>query len=582
MVPVEMFGPTEFPRIGELPYFVTLGPYGAFWFRLESAREDEVAAEAPTITLRRGWREAVAGDAFGRLAAEMLPYLRSQRWFGAKGERIDDVRAIATVPVDTGAVGFVEIRPRDGDPETYAVPMATRSADDDPAPPPYAVIAGVAASDEHRLVVDGLWDPGFTSALFEIVERRRTVRGNPGRLIGSRTDAFTELRGDPTVPLEPRVSGAEQSNTSIVFGDRLIMKVFRRPGTGRNPDLEISTFLTERARFPHTPHVAGAIEFVPPKAERRTVAMVQAFVPNEGDAWAFTLDAIQSSFEEGLVGGGGGDDAAEPGLPSAGGQAPGGGAPSEVLGTYAEVARLLGQRTAELHLALASAPDDVAFAPEPFTRLYQRSLLQSLTSQVRRTFRRLRRTETEAPEITSLLDREDEIIGRIDDLLADPIGGVRIRHHGDYHLGQVLWTGRDVVIIDFEGEPARPLSERRIKRSALRDVAGMLRSFDYASETALRSPAAASITEHLPDRVEPWARRWANEASAAFLASYLETAREGTHPVLPPSDEETERLLAALVLEKAAYELRYELDHRPEWLVTPARGLTQLLDGASG
>ena len=201
-------------------------------------------------------------------------------------------------------MGLVEVRSRDGDPETYAVPMATRSAGDDPPPPPYAVIADVAAADGHRLVVDGLWDPAFASALLEIVERRRTVRGSAGRLIGSRTDAFTELRGDPSVPLEPRVSGAEQSNTSIVFGDRLIMKVFRRPGTGRNPDLEISAFLTERARFPHTPQVAGAIEFAPPGGERQTVAMLQAFVPNEGDAWSFTLDAIQSSFEEGLVGGG--------------------------------------------------------------------------------------------------------------------------------------------------------------------------------------------------------------------------------------------------------------------------------------
>ncbi|HSL09974.1 MAG TPA: maltose alpha-D-glucosyltransferase [Actinomycetota bacterium] len=578
MVPVEMFGPTEFPRIGELPYFVTLGPFGAFWFRLEAPRDENATAEPPTITLRRGWRDVIAGDAFARLAAGMTPYLRSQRWFGAKGERIDDVRAIATVPVDAGAVGFIEVRPREGDAETYAVPMATRAAGEEPVPPPYAVIADVTAADDHRLVVDGLWDPAFATALLEIVERRRTVRGSAGRLVGSRTEAFAELRGDPSEALEPRVAGAEQSNTSLIFGDRLIMKVFRRPGTGRNPDLEISEFLTTRARFPHTPQVAGAIEFVPPSGQRQTVAMLQAFVPNEGDAWAFTLDAIQASFEEGLVGSARDDTTSEP-APTT--QTPSTGGASEVLGTYAEVARLLGQRTAELHVALASVRDDDAFAPEPFTRLYQRSLLQSLTSQVRRTFRRLRRGDGDVPEVAALLDREGEVLGRIDDLLSDPIGGVRIRHHGDYHLGQVLWTGRDVVIIDFEGEPARPLSERRIKRSALRDVAGMLRSFDYAAETALRSPAAASIAEHLPERVEPWARRWANEASAAFLASYLETVRAGAHPVLPPTDDETERLLAALVLEKAVYELRYELDHRPDWLATPARGLTQLLDGAA-
>jgi maltose alpha-D-glucosyltransferase/alpha-amylase len=193
----------------------------------------------------------------------------------------------------------------------------------------------------------------------------------------------------------------------------------------------------------------------------------------------------------------------------------------------------------------------------------------------------LRRGADDVPEVAELLGREDEILDRIERLLSEPIGGVRIRHHGDYHLGQVLWTGRDVVIIDFEGEPAKPLSERRIKRPALRDVAGMLRSFDYAADSALRSPAAASIAEHLPDRVEPWARRWANEASAIFLAAYLEAARGGEHAILPATDDEVERLLAALVLEKAAYELGYELDHRPDWLATPASGLARLLDGAT-
>jgi hypothetical protein len=199
---------------------------------LESPAEEE-AVQPATIVLRHGWGDALAGDGFDRIVGGMAPYLRSQRWYGAKGDRIADVRAVDTIPVDRGAVGLVEVHPQDGDAQTYVVPMVTRPAAADPVPPPYAVIAQLLVADEQRVVVDGLWDERFASALLDIVERRRTVRGSTGRLIGSRTEAYAELRGDASIPLEPRVSGAEQSNTSIAFGDRMIMKVFRRPGSGR-------------------------------------------------------------------------------------------------------------------------------------------------------------------------------------------------------------------------------------------------------------------------------------------------------------------------------------------------------------
>jgi len=577
MTPVELFGQTEFPRIGALPYFVTLGPYAFYWFSLEAPIDDEPSVEPPTIEVDGAWEAAFRGSP-SPIERRLPAILATRRWFGGKARRIRSAAVVESIRVDPSATEpglflLVRVGYTEGEPETYAVPVVLRRNDD--ATLDRGLLARIAGNEGTWAIVDALGVPAFAERLFETIERRRRPRGTVGALAGSRTERFRGLRGaDELVASMP---GAEQTNTSVVFGDRLILKVFRRLDEGTNPDLEVGRFLTTSTRFGNTPAVAGALEYVADH-EPMTIAILHGFVPNEGDAWRFTLDTLQAFFERALARG---DDvpprAASGGLVAAASQDPA--LAEELFASSLESAQVLGARTAALHAALASRRDIPAFAPEPFSALDQRALVQSLRTSQANTFRVLRPRVGDIPEATALLARQEDLLSKTRALLGSPIGGQRIRTHGDFHLGQVLYTGRDFLIIDFEGEPARPLGERRIKRPALRDVAGMLRSFRYAAEEALRAPALATIGPQVRVPLAGWARFWTERVSAAFLRSYLDVAR----PLgfLPPTDDGIERLLTTMLIEKALYEVGYELSHRPERTGTPVRGLLELLgDGA--
>jgi maltose alpha-D-glucosyltransferase/alpha-amylase len=380
---------------------------------------------------------------------------------------------------------------------------------------------------------------------------------------------------------------AEQSNTSVLYGNTFILKLFRRGTPGVNPDLEIGDFLTQKGAFPHVPAVAGALEYRQDHREPATVAILHSFVPNQGDAWKYTLDTLEHYFELALTH----RDVQHPPLP----QAPlttfaDEAVPTlaqETIGSYLASAQLLGQRTAELHMALASDTTDPRFAPEAFSVLYQRSIYQTMRSHAAQAFPLLRQhLKKLSPAVRAdaqrVLELEGDLLKRFQAILGRKIMAMRIRCHGDYHLGQVLYTGKDFVIIDFEGEPARPLSERRIKRSPLRDVAGMLRSFHYASYTALFAEEAEGVYASSPEAaaaLEAWAGFWYHWVSVVFLRTYREVA--GQASFLPRAREELQVLLDAYLLEKAVYELGYEFNNRPDWVRIPLRGILQLL-GANG
>jgi maltose alpha-D-glucosyltransferase / alpha-amylase len=596
MVPVELFGPTPFPRIGELPYFLTLGPYGCYWFAL--TRDDDASEPAPripTISVRGDWTTLLERRRRRQLEAALPAFLARQRWFGAKGKRITGAEISNTVPLGgpfdgppdgstngrsadagggAGALTFVTVSYAEGEAEVYALPIAARAADGDGWPPPEnAVIAEVEAADGRWLLIDGVWEGSVVQSLLAMFDRR------PPRSSGldvERTTAFRRIRGSRE-PLTPQVVSAEQSNTSVAFGDRLILKLIRRLESGRNPDLEIGRFLTERAGFTNVAPVAGAISARGVAREPGTVAIVHGFVPNEGDAWSYALDALGDYYEQ-VLASATRDAAPTPPSPLAAiPPEPPSDEARDLVGTFLLNAEMLGQRVAELHLALASDTSDPAFAPESFTTMYQRSLYQAIRSLAARMLRRLRTRFPDVPGADELLGRERAVFERLDSLLrAGRIGGMRIRTHGDFHLGQVLWTGSDFVMIDFEGEPARSLGERRIKRSPLADVAGMLRSLDYAAEQALRAPSTAMLVPDDPRRVlGDWGRAWRRWTSAAFLGRYLDVAAAGQ--LVPDDPDDARRLLEALVLEKAVYELGYEIDNRPEWIGTPVRGILELL-----
>jgi maltose alpha-D-glucosyltransferase/alpha-amylase len=374
--------------------------------------------------------------------------------------------------------------------------------------------------------------------------------------------------------LEARVMQGEQSNTSVVYGNRLILKLFRKIEPGESLDAELGRFLTERG-FEGAPAMAGSLDYVQPRAERMTLATVQAFVPNEGDAWEYTLDELAAFYERA-----GSKDPVEMARlvehpPPHGEQAA-----EELVGAYLQAARTLGRRTAELHAVLGSEREEEAFVPEAFSQLYQRSLYQSMRNQAIQVLDRLGRNLHRVPEdaradAQRLLEMRDGVLARLRSVTGKKIETARIRCHGDYHLGQVLYTGKDFVITDFEGEPARALSERRIKRSPLRDVAGMLRSFHYAAFTALfRARESGTVVADAPEPLQ-WAELWYRIVGSAFLASYLEVASDGGF--LPDEESALRRLLDAFVVEKAIYELGYEIDNRPDWLAIPIQGILRIL-----
>ncbi len=597
-VPVELFGHTEFPPIGELPYFITLGPHEFYWFSLQAQRVEaltptETERQLPAVRVGGRWACIFSGRAKAELEAILPGYLRSCRWFGGKGRRVRTIGVSEAVPIGRArgeAIAYVTLLRVDyphGEPETYVLPLAFAPEEQAAAilsEAPQAAVARLEAQGgaEVGLLYDALWREEFRQALLDAIGRRRKFRGAAGELVAAPTRAFRQVRGPAGEPLPASVLAAEQSNTSIVYGDRLILKIFRRPELGINPDLEIGRFLTEEQAFPHVSPVAGTIEYLRGRAEPLSIGLLQGFVTNEGDAWEYTLDALDQYFERMLAREAG--TRAPPArtesltaLAARGVSEPA----TELVGPYLESARLLGRRTAELHSALAGDAEHPVFAPEPMSSFYRRSLHQSMRSLVTKNLRLLRGqlgslSGRDHEDALAVLGREGEIQRRFRSLLERPTGAMRIRCHGDYHLGQVLHTGKDFIIIDFEGEPARALSERKQKRSPLWDVAGMLRSFHYAAHAALvrQQETGLVASEDVPS-LEPWAESWHRWVSIAFLGEYLAAA--GDSPFLPGDPEDVDMLLNVLLLEKAVYELGYELNNRPDWVRIPLRGILALL-----
>ncbi|MCW2962023.1 MAG: trehalose synthase [Thermoleophilia bacterium] len=590
--PVAMLGQVEFPVIGELPYMLTLGPHDVFWFVLEPASVDDThpsrVSEVPTLRVQADWSELLLTPGGRRQVEALLPeYLLERRWFRSKARKIRGTSIIEAVPVGgtakrpIGYMALVAVEYVEGEPETYVLPLVAEPVDsrvDFPSPIPVTTIARVttASGDDQFAVFDGLVDDDFNAALLDSILRRRKLSGSAGRIEPVTTASLRALRdvGDSEAP---NALSVEQSNSTIAYGNRYLLKVFRLLEDGTNPDVELGRYLSEDGVFPHSPAVAATLEYRSgPDAgtERaRTVGVLQEYVENEGDAWSYTLDALRRFADEAL---------ARPEMPKQPDadimrrvwQDP----PQlahDTIGAYLESARMLGTRTAELHAALAAAPEEGPLAPEPTTPMYRRSLYQAMRATTRRTFVALRKLSSSQPALDDVLALEQRILDRFARLLDIGLGDVRIRVHGDYHLGQVLWTGRDFRIIDFEGEPQRPIGERRIKRSALKDVAGMLRSFDYAAWTVYHEHAEGQESGPLAERLGEWMDYWYRWVSATFLRSYLETANEGGF--LTEDQGDLGIMLDALLMEKALYELTYEANNRPGWVWIPARGLEQLL-----
>jgi maltose alpha-D-glucosyltransferase/alpha-amylase len=599
--PVELFGSTPFPPVGDAPYLLTLSPHAFHWFSVAASVEgigatcDVIPVSVRTLPLK-GDAESIFDESQRPRIEALLPaWLCGRRWFGGKARTQRGITILDTIPIRGGtapaAIMLAQIEYRDADPEVYSLPVAFASGQEAArleAESPALIMARTEGTSEELrgVLYDATGSADFATALLDAILRRRSFSSSESRIECSPTSALRELGIRAGAALEPKLVTAEQSNSAIRFGGRLLLKLFRRPANGINPDVEIGRMLTAR-RFKNVPPLAGAIECRAKNGERRTLGVLHGFVPDSIGGWDYTLEAL-GRFYDRVRAIGEANPVSEPAPPKLDGTMHV--LDDEVgslLGAYVESARILGQRTAELHLALSADRDNPDFAPEPFTPHYQRGLYQSMRNLTRQTLLLLKAKlgtfEGELRELAAaVIAAEPKIIARFYRLANAPLAGRRIRVHGDYHLGQTLYTGRDFFILDFEGEPAVSLSERRMKQTAFCDVAGLLRSFDYAANAALRREfeRGAISVANLP-RFAVWASRWSRWISAACLESYL--SQMGNSDVLPANVAARALLLEAYLLRKAVYEVAYEMNNRPDWLPIPCQGILALLsDDASG
>jgi maltose alpha-D-glucosyltransferase/alpha-amylase len=547
------------------------------------------------LNVTAGWQSVLEGPGGLRLETVELPeYLPKQRWFagksrGIKSTRIADwipLNALLNAPSDASqsALALIEIEFDTGPPDLYFLPLAMSFGDAEnelQRTAPNAIIALVLSQRGAGLLCDGAFDDQTCALLFSLIENASRINARQGSLRGIRGKAFLDLMVPAEATLRVRRSSAEQSNTSILFGDRFILKLFRRQEPGLNPDAEIGQYLTEKTNFDRIPPFAGSIEvdgLAGIDGKLASLAMLQGLVANEGDGWKWTLEDLDRYYEtcaplpfpENLSG--------ELRGPLELSDKP----PTQVardhLGLYLEAAATLGRRTAELHLALGAPTDDPAFAPEVLTDMELQAQLAGIRQHASSVLDMLKERLSHLPDevvkvAASVLSRRRQILDHFMSLKGDFRQTQRIRIHGDYHLGQVLRVKADFVILDFEGEPARPLAVRRSKQCPLKDVAGMLRSFGYAAYAGLMNYTARH--PECVSRLEPWAQLWEQSAAAEFLRAYREAAQGADF--LPPRHVDFRELLNVFLLDKAIYEIRYELNSRPAWVRIPLMGITSLV-----
>jgi maltose alpha-D-glucosyltransferase/alpha-amylase len=578
-VPVEMLGRTAFPPIGDLPYLLTISGYGFYWFRLAtdaavpSWHEQIVSVdERPVLVLFDGWtslfRERVVPWRIGmaektrtQFETDTLPrYIETQRWYAAKGTAIERVRITEQVLWQEAKVTWLMALVELDGPEpraAYFLPLALawEERDDERVKNlSTSAVAKIRQQASVGVMGDAFADEVFCHAMVSAMASRREIPMAQGKLQFRPTAAFAEIAGPDyaTLPVErPRGSS---SNTVVNMRERLMLKGYRRVRVGLNPELEMGLYLTEVAHFASCAPLAGVLEYVGNDGQTRLLAMLQGFIANQGDGWTYSLEYVRRHLEQYRT-------------------TPAGDAlPQNVHEAYLALIRVLAQRTAELHRALAAPTNDAAFSPLPLGRADVDGYRQRALEEARGALDLLAANIEAVPaadreNANAVLAQRDQIMKRIEAYTAAIPPGKKIRIHGDYHLGQVLVTRNDFAIIDFEGEPGHSLEERRGKHSPLRDVAGMLRSFSYVQQSALRSVAH---NEAEAARLAPLARAWEIEVRTAFLSAYDSAAQPAAlYDSLAPG----QGLLGLFELEKALYELRYEIGNRPAWIGIPLQGM---------
>lgn len=531
-------------------------PSGALFLRVlhDEAQPSQVlvmtGSPATLHSLDGKLLSAFAGPGLEQMQNETLPqFLPRQRWFGAKDRVIAGVSLTPLGELEEGVHALIAADVRVGDEtQRYLMPVSafwTSQSGDTALSAGAPVLANIQSSSRAGVLIDSALEQSLAKALVEAMRTDKSLEAEGGTLsfLGSEALRQRELLPDP------RPLGAEQSNVSIAFGNSVILKLYRRLRPGEQPDVEVARFLSDVGHFSSTPEFLGEIQHQSPSGETTTLAAAFAFVPNEGDAWAAVTRDLTASLTSG----------------------------SSEDGSW--IGAILGQRTAEMHKALSAPTADEDFAVEPLTTDDISRWVNEAVGEAQDLLDRLDEGLSALPApaqalAQDIMSQREMLISRIKAASnMEPSGG-RSRIHGDYHLGQVLVTGRDVVIIDFEGEPKRSLAERRAKSSPLRDVAGMLRSFHYAAWTALDRHAQQN--DDVPEPVRARAEAWRQRVSRDYLASYQ--AHIAGASSYPPSPDFAKALTDLFLLQKAIYEVGYELANRPDWVQIPLSGIRDLLN----
>jgi maltose alpha-D-glucosyltransferase/alpha-amylase len=520
------------------------------------------------------------------LANSLAAFLENQRWFAAKTDGIQSVEILDSVEIPGEATAFelvlATVVTNGGSSDCYALPITSALQND--AQSADAIIAGLSSDDGSTAsptsLVECSSNPEFWRAITASLAARTLTTRDGRELKLSRTANSRLGSGEVFGNSEFTIHDGEQSNSAVAIGDDFFLKLFRRPRVGHNPDAEVGIFLTDRTDFRNSPRVDGTIDIVGPDGNR-CIVLISEQVSAETDAWSYTLDNLKDYWTRLAELNDRPESPPQLDLMESGSveiflseveQLSG-----TLIGTFREEAANLGRRTAELHAALSSCDDDPAFTPEAFSQDSLKELVDQLRAEVQSTCGLIEQADPIENSVANLPQkislRANTFLDRMSTFDAAKANVVSIRCHGDYHLGQVLRTVSDFVILDFEGEPDRPFNERRQKRCAMKDVAGMIRSFHYASCTTavgMLPPPDANITN-----AEKWQTFWYDNARVGFLAGYkLES--EGK-PFLPTDDSSFQQLLDLFLIEKVLYELRYEINNRPDWVKIPLAGLNAVL-----
>jgi maltose alpha-D-glucosyltransferase / alpha-amylase len=577
----EVFSQNRFMPVTEGEYPITIGPYGYFWFQVDTSEtkdKAEASGELPLLKTDISWERLFDNyNEVRHFERKILSlFMKKCRWFGGKARAISKIAIHKTIPLkvegDTHFLSIIEVHYVQRLPELYFLPLTFVLSDTILERVEYTVQSVVCRAEiqgKAGFIMDSCYDKVFRDFLFLSMEKEARIKGDEGGVLEFNSGVFSKVSGKRLV--DSKILKSDQSNTAIIYNDQYFFKFYRKLEKEINPDLEIIRFLSEHTTFKNSPRYAGSVEYKDHEGKTIVFGLLQEKVDNQGEAWTMSVDSVGRYYERVITKAKGlklpklinkpairFEDAPE--------------LIQEFIGRgfYERVVRL-GQRTAEMHLALASDNQNPSFAPENFTANYQRSLYSSLRKLVRDRFslleNSLSKLNPETQELAKkILSLEDTILKSFSEVYQTKINAQKIRIHGDYHLGQVLFTGKDFIIIDFEGEPGFSFSERRLKKNPMKDVAGMMRSFHYAAFGKLL------LNENYRDRdlelLEQAAEQWQHYVSRFYLGAYMEGMGMGTN-----LSEDQDILIRTFLIEKAIYELGYELNGRPDWTIVPLRGI---------